>query len=739
LLPAGLTFVSYTSSSGTYTSGTGVWVLGTLPVGSVNTLTITTQPSTSGTKINTVSVLTSNQADTITTNNSASVTVTPRSADLSIKKEIDKNAPAPGDVVKFKITLNNAGPAAATGVLVLDALPAGYSYVSDDSGGSYNNFTGVWSVGTVAVNSNKILNITVLATAASNKTNAVEVLASDQLDPDSTPNNSSISEDDDDASPKVDLSLTKTVNTTTPSVGSKVVFTLVVTNAGPAAATGVTVRDVLPANLTYQSDTGGSVYNSGTGIWTVGTLAIGASKTLKITAVGASLGAYTNSAEVWASDQYDTDSVPGNNSTTEDDDAQVTGSISYTSRTLLINEVAWAGTAASSSDEWIELYNPGSNPINLSGWTVKAADGTPSITLNTFVLQPGEYYLLERTDDTTVSDIAADQIYTGELGNSYESLRLIDPLNRIIDTANANGGFWPAGSSTTYGTMERRGNVADSDTAWITNTGKVAWGLDAGTPNNCTTTPPCLTAPKALKGTPKHANWAYSVTPTPSPRATNTKQPTITIVPPQPLVAINEFVARPGHDWNNDGKINTGDEYIELVNHGVIDVNLSGYRLDDEANIGSSPFTLPSVTIKPGERIVFYGSQTGLLLSDGGDGVRLLKSNGQLMDAFNYTTVGYPDQAYCRLPDDGGADDWNDSCYPTPGLKNSRGSFGTVNSTPLPDSLCPFSDTAPVDFTDAECDPFGNNIWRPAYWDDPGWLNGQDLLNTNSKWEMYAE
>jgi multidrug efflux pump subunit AcrB len=25
---------------------------------------------------------------------------------------------------------------------------------------------------------------------------------------------------------------------------------------------------------------------------------------------------------------------------------------------VVINEVAWAGTAASSSDEWIELYNP---------------------------------------------------------------------------------------------------------------------------------------------------------------------------------------------------------------------------------------------------------------------------------------------------------------------------------------------------------------------------------------------
>ncbi len=727
LLPAGLTFVSYTATGGTYTSGTGIWVVGTLPSGSSNTLIITSRASTTGAKTNTVSIQTSNQADTIATNNSVSVTVTPKAADLSIVKTIDKNAPNPGDIVKFKITLSNGGPSGATGVLVFDALPAGYTYVSDDGGGSYNYLTGIWTVGSLAASSNKVLNITVTATANSNKTNEVEVLASDQLDPDSTPNNSSISEDDDDAAPKVDLSVTKTVDTTTPSVGSSVTFTVKVSNAGPASATGVIVKDVLPANLAYQSDTGTGTYNSGTGFWTVGTLAVGETKTLQIKVTGTVLGAYSNTAEVWASDQYDIDSVPGNNSTAEDDDANISGSVSYTARSVLINEVAWMGTAASTSDEWIELYNPGTSVMNLSGWVLKAVDGTPNIPL-TGVIPAGGFYLLERTDDTTVSDIVADQIYTGELGNSYEVLQLIDPVGRVIDTANSNGGFWPAGSSSTFGSMERRGVVVDSDSAWLTNTGAVAWGKDAGIPNDCTTTnPPCLTSPKTLKGTPKHANWALSVVPTTAPVATLARPPTVA---PQPLVAINEFLPRPGRDWNSDGEINTGDEYIELINHG---------KLDDEANIGSSPYSLPAVTLKPGERIVFYSDKTGLLLSDGGDGVRLLKPNGQLMDAYNYTTVGYPDQAYCRLPDDGGADDWNTECYPTPGLRNARGSFGTVIGAPVNEALCPFSDIAPYDFVFAECNPFGNNIWRPAYWDDPGWLNGQALPDMYSKWELFAD
>ncbi|MCI0552200.1 MAG: lamin tail domain-containing protein, partial [Anaerolineae bacterium] len=331
---------------------------------------------------------------------------------------------------------------------------------------------------------------------------------------------------------------------------------------------------------------------------------------------------------------------------------------------MIINEVAWAGTtAALTSDEWIELYNPGASPVNLAGWVLKSPDGTPTIALTGTIPADG-FFLLERTDDTTVSDIAADQIYSGDLGNSNEILQLLDPSNRLIDSANSNSGFWPAGSSITFGSMERRTGMTDGDFAWITNTGVVRNGLNANG--------------GLILGTPKNLNWAVSVTPTATATPTRTRTPLppptrtpIPTLPPQPRVAINEFVPRPGHDWNNNGVVNVEDEYIEIINHGTIDVNLGGYSLDDEVNIGSSPYSLPSVTLSPGERMVFYGSETGLLLSDGGDGVRLLKPNGQLMDAYNYFVVRFPDQSYCRLPDNGGADDWNTNCFPTPGLQNA--------------------------------------------------------------------
>jgi hypothetical protein len=134
------------------------------------------------------------------------------------------------------------------------------------------------------------------------------------------------------------------------------------------------------------------------------------------------------------------------------------------------------------------------------------------------------------------------------------------------------------------------------------------------------------------------------------------------------------------------------------------------------------------VTLSPGQRIVFYGSQTNILLSDGGDGVRLLKPNGQLMDAFNYTVVNFPDQSFCRLPDNGGLDDWNKNCFPTPGLRNSRSGDGSSSSGGVgQESLCPIADTLPQGFFLAECNPFGRAIWNRPYWDDTGWFGEQEL------------
>ena len=76
-------------------------------------------------------------------------------------------------------------------------------------------------------------------------------------------------------------------------------------------------------------------------------------------------------------------------------------------RDVIINEVSWMGTTNSSYDEWIELYNTTSDSIDLNGWTLKSTDGTPNISLSGTIQAYG-YFLLERTDDTSVPGITAD-------------------------------------------------------------------------------------------------------------------------------------------------------------------------------------------------------------------------------------------------------------------------------------------------------------------------------------------
>jgi cysteine-rich repeat protein len=122
------------------------------------------------------------------------------------------------------------------------------------------------------------------------------------------------------------------------------------------------------------------------------------------------------------------------------------------SEDVIINEVAWMGTSVSTGDEWIELKNLTGSDIDLTGWSLDATDGTPSISLSG-IIEAGGYFLLERTDDYTVPNIVADQIYTGALSNSSEELTLKDDLSNVIDSINALSG-WPAGDSANNLTME---------------------------------------------------------------------------------------------------------------------------------------------------------------------------------------------------------------------------------------------------------------------------------------------
>lgn len=336
-LPAGLTFVSSTPTQGSYNSGTGIWSVGSVAASGSATLQIVAQVASAGSKTNTAQVSAADQTDADSTpangnaneDDQASVVVLPQASDLSLAKVVNTSTPTVGQNVTFTLTLSNAGPTAATGVMVRDQLPAGLTFVSSTaSHGSYSNATGVWNVGTVAASASATLQIVATVATVGDKTNTAQVSAADQTDPDSTPNNSIPTEDDQASvvvSPQAaDLSLLKTVDNASPMIGQLVLFTLTVSNAGPSSATNVAVTDLLPAGLGFTSSMASQgTYNSSTGVWTVGTIANGASATLQIAAMLTTAGRKTNAAQITASDQFDPDSTPNNAAAGEDDIASV--------------------------------------------------------------------------------------------------------------------------------------------------------------------------------------------------------------------------------------------------------------------------------------------------------------------------------------------------------------------------------------------------------------------------------
>lgn len=131
-----------------------------------------------------------------------------------------------------------------------------------------------------------------------------------------------------------DLSLTKTLVGAAPVSGGSLTWRLTVTNSASSttAASSVTVTDVLPAGFVFGSASGTGTFNSATGVWTVGSVAIGQSVSIDITGtVNASAGAViTNTAEITASSAPDGDSTPGNGITGEDDFATSTFTVAGT-------------------------------------------------------------------------------------------------------------------------------------------------------------------------------------------------------------------------------------------------------------------------------------------------------------------------------------------------------------------------------------------------------------------------
>ncbi|MGH9866893.1 MAG: lamin tail domain-containing protein [Candidatus Polarisedimenticolia bacterium] len=288
---------------------------------------------------------------------------------------------------------------------------------------------------------------------------------------------------------------------------------------------------------------------------------------------------------------------------------------------VVIHEIAWMGSTTSLNDEWMELRNNTGGDIDLTGWTLRSADGTPDVTL-AGTIPAGGFFLLERTDDGSVPGIDADQIYTGALGNTGEILELRNALLGIQDSVNA----WHAGNNTTKQTMQRVDPLVDGTLASNWTNGPVN-----GTPASSGGTGPGCAAPL---------------------HTVNCQQQTFSFRDGGPVV-INELMINPAAVGDAAG------EYVELFNSGAVSIDLQGWVLrDDDFDSFGLPVGTP-ITLAPGASFVIAAGAdpnlngglvpdlvwSGFALSNSGDEVVLVDGLGAEQDRLAYTGSPFTDTA----------------------------------------------------------------------------------------------
>lgn len=117
---------------------------------------------------------------------------------------------------------------------------------------------------------------------------------------------------------KIDLSVDVTVSNQQPGLNGTVTLTVSVKNDGPSDATGVELKDVIPAGMSFE--TYATAFGSYLpGVWTIGNIPAGQTVTLSLVVKVNQTGIQYYTAQVSKADQPDVDSTPDNNIETEDD------------------------------------------------------------------------------------------------------------------------------------------------------------------------------------------------------------------------------------------------------------------------------------------------------------------------------------------------------------------------------------------------------------------------------------
>jgi uncharacterized repeat protein (TIGR01451 family) len=297
--------------------------LGTVPAGTRTTV-IVTVTSNNQVDVNDTASVSASTPDPNTSNNSASGHVSfVAAADLSIVKSAPTTAVA-GTSFSYVITVNNAGPSTATGVVVKDTIPGQTSVLSvtPTVGSCTSGIPGnplqplTCTLGNLAPLGSAAITVTVAVSPSvpdGTVINNNATVSSSVVDPNNADNSGSAAVT---VQARADLVITKTSDKTVYKPSSVITYTIAVTNNGPSDALAVIVTDNLPTTMqaSYQSDSGGCTKSGLTLTCNLGNMPVGTSKSFIMRElVKGTRGVVSNTASVISST---TDPSTANNAST---------------------------------------------------------------------------------------------------------------------------------------------------------------------------------------------------------------------------------------------------------------------------------------------------------------------------------------------------------------------------------------------------------------------------------------
>lgn len=292
-------------------------------------------------------------------------------------------------------------------------------------------------------------------------------------------------------------------------------------------------------------------------------------------------------------------------------------------------------------DDWIELFNPNTDPVNVGGWYLSDNSANPAqwqipITEPAATTIPPEGFLLLWADEQPGQGVLHLDF---RLSSNGESIILSGNGTDLIDSVD----FGPSGQIVSPPADQSGGRKSDGESFWV-----IFENPSPGTPN-------------------------------------------IYVPPVTGQVYINEFMA--SNDTFIADQAGEYDDWIELYNSSLDPVNIGGWYITDdlgEIQKWQIPATEPDITtIPPGGFLIIWADEQmeqGVLhvdikLSGNGESIGISADGIQFVDALDYGPggiVGAPPTDWSAGREEDAGDVWmifepGTSRPPTPGTTNDGG------------------------------------------------------------------